>query len=89
VTSYIISEEAHNYLEHYGIKRKSGRYPWGSGHDDDDYAGRSRDFLGMVNDLRRKGLKDPEIAKAFSTPEHEFTTTMLRATTSIARQPSV
>ena len=71
-----------NYLRHYGILRKSGRYPWGSGGDE---LTRSRDFLGMVADLRKQGFSDTEIAKSFSTDDHPFTTTMLRASTTIAR----
>lgn len=77
---FTIDEDDH--LEHYGIRRRSGRYPWGSGKNPEQ---RSRDFLGMVANLRKQGLSDTEIAKAFSTEEHPFTTTMLRATTTIAR----
>lgn len=76
----IIPEE--NTLAHYGILRRSGRYPWGSG---GNVESRSRSFLGMVADLRRKGLKDTEIARAFSTPDQKFTTTDLRAAASIAK----
>lgn len=81
MTGITINED--DYLAHYGILRKSGRYPWGSGGD--DAVARSRDFLGMVAELRKQGMSDPEIAASFSTPDHPFTTTMLRATTSIAR----
>lgn len=81
MTGITISEE--EYLAHYGILRKSGRYPWGSGGDDSTT--RSQTFLGMVADLRAKGMTDVEIAESFSSPDHPFTTTMLRATTSIAR----
>jgi hypothetical protein len=52
-----------NYLKHYGILRKSGRYPWGSGKDP---LQRSKTFLDITNDLRKQGMSDPEIAKAFS-----------------------
>lgn len=44
----------------YGILRKSGRYPWGSGKD---VYTRSQDFDGYVKDLKAKGLKDKEIAE--------------------------
>lgn len=81
MSGFVISED--DYLAHYGILRKSGRYPWGSGGDTAEE--RSRDFLGMVADLRKQGMSDPEIADSFSTPEHKFTTTDLRATTTIAR----
>lgn len=64
-------------LFHYGILRKSGRYPWGSGGNAE---ARSRDFLGMVAGLRDKGMSDTEIARAF-----DMTTTQLRAANTIAR----
>lgn len=71
----MIIEEG-DYLAHYGILRKSGRYPWGSG---GNVVQRSKDFQGIVEELRTKGLKDTEIAKMF-----EMSTTELRATNSIA-----
>lgn len=71
----IIEEE--NYLVHYGILRKSGRYPWGSGKTQDE---RNRSFLGEVDELRRKGLSETEIAKGF-----KISTTELRAAKSIAK----
>lgn len=46
-------------LLHYGVKRRSGRYPWGSGEDPQ----RSKDILSKIDDLKLKGLKEPEIAK--------------------------
>lgn len=76
----IIPEE--NYLQHYGILRKSGRYPWGSGKDPEQ---RSGSFLGMVADMRAQGLSETEIAYAFNTPDTPFNTTDLRATRTIAR----
>ena len=48
------------YLEHYGILRKSGRYPWGSG--EDPYQ-RGSDFYSMVQELKANGLTDDAIAK--------------------------
>jgi len=71
-----------DYLAHYGILRKSGRYPWGSG---ETQSTRNRMFLDTVAELREQGLSDPEIARGFSTPEHKFNTSDLRALTSIAR----
>lgn len=76
----IIDEE--DYLAHYGILRRSGRYPWGSG---GNQATRNRSFLDMIDSLRRQGLSEKQIADSFSTPEHPFTTTMLRAAKSIAK----
>lgn len=49
-------------LLHYGVKRKSGRYPWGSGEDarqgESGYA-----FLKEYDSLKAKGLKETEIAE--------------------------
>jgi DNA-binding CsgD family transcriptional regulator len=69
-----ISEE--DYLEHYGILRKSGRYPWGSG--ENPYQRNSR-FMGEVARLRSEGMSNTEIARGFG-----ITTTELRAAMSIA-----
>jgi len=64
------------YLAHYGILRRSGRYPWGSGRNPNQ---RSKSFLDITNELRRKGMSDTQIAKSFSTKEHPFTSADLRA----------
>lgn len=47
-------------LIHYGMPRRSGRYPWGSG--EDPYQ-RTGDFLSRVNELKKSGLKESEVAK--------------------------
>ena len=39
-------------IEHYGMPRRSGRYPYGSGEDPYQHA---RDFLGRVDELRKQG----------------------------------
>lgn len=64
------------FLEHYGIKRRSGRYPWGSGEDPYQHSG---DFLSRVEQYKKQGLKDNEIAKAMG-----MTSTTYRAMTGIA-----
>ena len=46
-------------LFHYGIMRRSGRYPWGSG---GDYQ-HNKQLLMYISELRAQGLKDTEIAK--------------------------
>lgn len=78
----IIEERDYNSLQHFGILRKSGRYPWGSGETQSE---RNRSFLDTVADLKRQGMSDPEIARSFSTPEHPFSLTHLRAVKSIAK----
>lgn len=67
-----------DHLSHYGILRKSGRYPWGSGGSQDQ---RNRDFLAYVDRLRKEGLSESEIARGVG-----ITTTDLRAAKSIAGQ---
>jgi Mn-dependent DtxR family transcriptional regulator len=67
-------------LEHYGIKRRSGRYPWGSG--DDPYQHDSRDFLARVEELKKNGWTETpyNIKKEF-----DLTTTQYRAEKAIAK----
>ena len=48
-------------LKHYGVPRRSGRYPWGSG--EDGYQ-RNTPFKIRVSDLKKKGLSEREIAEA-------------------------
>ena len=69
-----ITEEQH--LAHYGILRRSGRYPWGSG---GTQSVRNRTFLDIVEEHKREGMTDPEIARAY-----DMTTTQLRASKTIA-----
>ena len=42
--TFIFSED--DYLMHYGVKRRSGRYPWGSGDNPYQHSG---DFLSRVD----------------------------------------
>ena len=53
IRSYIGTNDGSNTLAHYGIPRRSGRYPWGSG--DDPYQ-HSKDFLGRVEEMRKAGF---------------------------------
>ena len=57
IASYLGSASMNDeeFLEHYGVKRRSGRYPWGSGVD--SYQ-RGRDFLGRVEELKKSGWKE-------------------------------
>ena len=52
-----------NTIAHYGIKMRSGRYPWGSG--EDPYQ-RSISFQSYVAELRKAGLSDVEIARGIN-----------------------
>ena len=56
-------------LMHYGILRRSGRYPWGSG---GNAYQRSTGLLGMIDDLRSKGLSDKEISSGFGMTIQEL-----------------
>lgn len=69
---------AEDILMHYGIPRRSGRYPWGSG--DDPYQ-HGRDFLGRIEELKKSGWTEtPEnIQKEFG-----MTTTQYRSEKGIA-----
>lgn len=63
----IIDEDS--YLLHYGIIRRSGRYPWGSGgHSEQNH----RSFMGMVNDLIGQGLTESEIAAFFDISPSDY-----------------
>lgn len=64
-------------LAHYGILRKSGRYPWGSGENPHQ---RNRAFLDYVDDMRKKGLSEAEIAQGIG-----ISITKLRAVKAIAK----
>lgn len=52
-------------LAHYGMPRRSGRYPWGSG--DSPYQN-SKDFLARVKELRKEGFTwtDPKTGEVFT-----------------------
>lgn len=59
---------AEDEVYHYGIKRRSGRYPWGSG--EDPYQGES--WYGRVQQMRDSGMSDNEIAKAMGMTTTQF-----------------
>lgn len=46
-------------IQHYGTKRHSGRYPWGSGEEPYQHG---IDFLGRYETLKKQGKTDKEIA---------------------------
>lgn len=67
---------AEDILMHYGVKRRSGRYPWGSGeHGFQD----SGDFLSRVNELKSQNMSEKEIANALG-----MSTTSLRTQLRVA-----
>jgi biotin operon repressor/DNA-binding CsgD family transcriptional regulator len=68
--------EEQNYLAHYGILRRSGRYPWGSG---GNVPARSRDFLDYFRELLKK-MTRKEALEGVGLSEREY-----RALNSIAK----
>lgn len=81
----IVEEE--EYLMHYGILRKSGRYPWGSG---DNPFQRGGAFLELVDNLKKDGMSDSDIAKYLNATYSEMGVNLssndVRATKTIAQQ---
>ena len=82
--SYLGSAESSNEedLMHYGIPRRSGRYPWGSGEDPYQHG---RDFLGRVDEMRKNNFTytdekgktwsgDAAIAKSMGLSTTQFRT---------------
>lgn len=65
-------------LMHYGVKRRSGRYPWGSGDTPYQHSG---DFLARVQELKRQGLKETDIVKALGLDS----STQLRVAYTVAK----
>lgn len=85
--------EGENFLEHIGIARRSGRYPWGSGGD--PYQ-RSVEFKKYRDDMKASGMSNTEIAKAIENyankdrkdgePFISFKTTDLVGATAVATE---
>ena len=74
-----VAEEMNDVLMHYGIKRRSGRYPWGSGEDPYQHG---RDFLARIEELKKSGWTEtPESIRE----EFGLTTTQYRAQKAIAK----
>lgn len=65
-----------NELYHYGMPRRSGRYPWGSG---DSPFQRSGDFLSRYDAMRAEGMSETDIAKAFGMSTTQFRVQRSRA----------
>lgn len=68
---------AEDILMHYGVKRRSGRYPWGSGDTPYQHSG---DFLSRIEDLKKSGLSEKDIANAVG-----LSTTELRVYSQVAK----
>lgn len=72
----IVEEEE---LMHYGTPRHSGRYPWGSGGNEEE-THRNMSLLDTISYLKGHGLSDPQIAAGMG-----MTTTEFRAQRSLAK----
>lgn len=70
-------EDNKDILIHYGIKRRSGRYPWGSGENPFQHGA---DLLARIEELQKEGMSETEIAKNLG-----MSTTALRAQKTIAK----
>lgn len=57
-------------LQHIGIIRRSGRYPWGSGNQ--PYQHGSDNFLSYVTKLKQEGMNEVEIANALNMSVEDF-----------------
>ena len=82
-------DEDLDYLMHYGTPRHSGRYPWGSGDNPYQHSGQ---WLAAVNDMRKAGMSERDIAAEFNlgtinhkTGEFRPSSDKLRAMKSIAK----
>ena len=64
--------EEMNYLMHYGVPRRSGRYPWGSGDNPYQHSG---DFLSRIESLKKEGKTEKEIADELQLPFYAHTLT--------------
>ena len=87
---YFEFEESEPYIEHYGMPRRSGRYPWGSG--DNPYQHGSGDFISRVEALRKENITytDPETGQIYTgdtavAKTLGMSTTQLRARLAMAK----
>ena len=58
-------------LVHYGMPRRSGRYPWGSGKDPHQHC---TDFLSRIQYMSENGVSDEDIAKSMGLTKEQFET---------------
>lgn len=75
-----ILEKFSGEIKHYGVLRRSGRYPWGSG---ENAYQRNNGFLAAVEDLKKQGFSEAEIAKSLLGPR--ATSSDIRALKAIAK----
>ena len=76
----VLSDE---YLEHYGMPRRSGRYPWGSGKEPYQHSG---DFMARVNELKKQNVTYKEEDGTVLTGERAIAKTLGMSTTDLRMQ---
>lgn len=64
-----MNDVTESVLIHYGMPRRSGRYPWGSGDNPYQHSG---DFLSRIVELKSQGLSETEIAKSLNLSSTEY-----------------
>ena len=71
-------------IVHYGMPRRSGRYPWGSGENPYQH---SKDFIAQYDALHKSGMKEVDIAKAMGclNDKGDPSTNVLRARLAISK----
>ena len=70
-------------LLQYGVKRRSGRYPWGSGENPYQHSG---DFLARAEQLKKEGFTEKEIGEMLMPGDEKLSTAELRVFKSIANE---
>lgn len=71
------------YLEHYGMPRRSGRYPWGSGKEPYQHSG---DFMSRVNELKKQNVTYTDDDGKVLTGERAIAKTLGMSTTDLRMQ---
>ena len=62
-------KEMADELMHYGMPRRSGRFPWGSGDNPYQHSG---DFLSRIDELKKQGLSEKQIAESFGLNTSQY-----------------
>lgn len=69
--AYEKKQDIETYLKHYGMPKRSGRYPWGSGKEPFQ---RSGDFLSRIDELTKKGFTEKQIADTIGLTTTQYRT---------------
>lgn len=75
-------------LLHYGMPRRSGRYPWGSGEEPYQH---HKSFLSRVHEMKKEGKSEREIADilGYHNEKGEPSSTLLRRDMTIAKEETM